>query len=263
MIIKNTKKHLDSILEYIGKDYGKCLYLYIDLIKYGFDNPNVSMWTITNSKDQYEAVILKYYTGMHIYSKDNKFDENDVISLIKEQKPSLVCAMKETIDKISSYLPNYEVEVGTVGKLVNIKDVKSDRAYSAPMSEIKEIAEILAEDDALGKPYGFDLLYSQLKERKEEGFGRNFILRDEENNEIIAHAATYAENENVGVISGVFVNPKYRAKGYSKQVLGAICEELLQEGKDVFSYYYIPSATKMHESVGFEKIGDWAKLIKE
>ena len=58
------------------------------------------------------------------------------------------------------------------------------------------------------------------------------------------------------------VHPEYRGKGLSKNVLSAVCDNLKKDGFDVFSYYYIPSATRMHQSVGFEPIGDWAKLVR-
>ena len=35
-MIKCTKENAQEIFDYIGKDYGKCAYLYIDLKKYGF-----------------------------------------------------------------------------------------------------------------------------------------------------------------------------------------------------------------------------------
>ncbi|MCB6367825.1 hypothetical protein LI291_16765, partial [Intestinibacillus massiliensis] len=60
----------------------------------------------------------------------------------------------------------------------------------------------------------------------------------------------------------VFVEPKFRGKGLSKTVLSAICADLIEEGIEVFSYYYIESATRMHQAVGFKPIGYWAKLVR-
>ncbi len=256
---KCKKENEKEILEYIGKSYGQCLYLYVDLLKYGFDNENINVW-FQKEDNEIKALVLQYYTGVHVFSKDVEFDVKKVVDLLKEINPSMICGMKWTLDKIKDYFDNYEMEVGIVGELTNLKVYDTRGCYKANAEEIKELAELLAEDESLGKPYGFDLLYKQLLERYEENFGRNFIYR--ENGKIVATASTYAEKGGVAVISGVMVHPDYRGKGLSKNVLSAVCDNLKNDGFDVFSYYYIPSATRMHQSVGFEPIGDWAKLVR-
>lgn len=256
---KCEKENEKEILEYIGKSYGQCLYLYVDLLKYGFDNENINVW-FQKEDNEIKALVLQYYTGVHVFSKDVEFDVKKVVDLLKEINPSMICGMKWTLDKIKDYFDNYEMEVGIVGELTNLKVYDTRGCYKANAEEIKELAELLAEDESLGKPYGFDLLYKQLLERYEENFGRNFIYR--EDGKIVATASTYAEKGGVAVISGVMVHPDYRGKGLSKNVLSAVCDNLKNDGFDVFSYYYIPSATRMHQSVGFEPIGDWAKLVR-
>lgn len=79
---------------------------------------------------------------------------------------------------------------------------------------------------------------------KNDKFGRNYILRDEKTNEIVCHAATYAELPNLAIISGVLTPPKYRGKGFSKGTLAALCNELIMENKEIFSYFYIPLQQK-------------------
>lgn len=256
---KCKKENEKEIIEYIGKSYGQCLYLYVDLLKYGFDNENINVW-FQKEEDEIKALVLQYYTGVHVFSKEVEFDVKEVVDLLKEINPSMICGMKWTLDKIKDYFDNYEMEIGIVGELTNLKVYDTEGCYKANAEEIKELAELLAEDESLSKPYGFELLYKQLLERYEENFGRNFIYRD--NGKIVATASTYAEKGGVAVISGVMVHPEYRGKGLSKNVLSAVCDNLKKDGFDVFSYYYIPSATRMHQSVGFEPIGDWAKLVR-
>ncbi len=258
-MFKCNKNNEKEILDYIGNSYGECLYLYVDLLKYGFQNENVNVW-IQKNGTEIKALVLQYYTGVHVFSKDLEFDVVKVVDLLKKIRPSMICGMKWTLDKIKSYFKEYELEVGIVGCLEELNLFDTDGCYRADEGEIKELAELLAEDESLGKPYGFELLYKQLLERYHEDFGRNFIYRD--NGKIVATASTYAEKGGVAVISGVMVHPEYRGKGLSKNVLSAICSDLKRDGFDVFSYYYIPSATRMHESVGFEAIGEWAKLVR-
>ena len=262
MIVEYKDSCKSKLTEYIGKDYGRCLYVYIDLVKYNLDdNENFFAWAQENNEGEIVAVITEYYKGIQIYSKHQEFDPKEIAEFILEKDAKNVFGMKETMDMLRPYMPDYEEELGTVGQIKELKCEPNKDVYSAEINELSEACELVAADEAIGKPYGYESIYTQYKERKEENFGRNFILRNEEN-KVIFHAGTYAELPELGVVGGVITAPECRGKGYSKSGLATLCKSLLDEGKDVFSFYYIPAATKMHTGVGFEKIGDWAKLVK-
>lgn len=253
---------VQEIFDYIEKDYGKCLYIYIDLYMYGLSNENFKVWTQRDLDGKIKCVITQYYSGVQVYSKDLNYDPKDVADKMIREDIKLVFGVKEAMDMLSPYLEGFDQELGTVGQLKNFADISTPDAYSASEDEMSEIAAVVADDEGIGKPYGYESLYKQFLERKQEGFGRNYILRDKETGKIICHAGTYAEIPPLAVIGGVITAPDYRGKGFSKPTLASICKELLAEGKDVFSFYYIPPAKRMHEAVGFEKIATWAKLYK-
>ena len=261
MIKKCKYDDITDVFNYIDKDYGKCLYMYIDLKKYGLENENFNVW-IQYDNQKICGVISKYYNGIQIYSKSNDFIINELVGFIKKNNPNMISGMKKSIQKIQKFFPEYFSEIGTVGKLIELKFPPNKDAYLASFDELDEIAKIISKDENLGKPYGYELIYKQYYERKNDQFGRNFILRDNLTNEIICHAATYAELPELCVFSGVLTTPKYRGKGFSKGTLAALSSVLLQENKEIFSYFYIPPAEKMHYGIGFEKIGDWEKLTK-
>ena len=251
----------DEALRYIGNDYGKCLYLYIDLIKYGLENENINMWC-QKKEGKIQALVFSYYNGAHVFSKDEVFDAEDVADCLKKLEPAMICGMETVIDKVHGHMGDgYAVELGKVAELTDFRALSDGIAYQASLDEIKEVAELLSTDEALGKPYGYDLLYRQLTERYQENFGRNYIYRVD--GRVAATASTYAETDELCVISGVMVDKEYRGRKLSEKVLAAICGDLKSEGKRVFSYYYIQSAMKMHRAVGFTEIGTWAKLIRE
>lgn len=261
MIIKSQTKHIEELFKYINGDYGKCLYMYIDLKKYGLDNENFKIW-IQYNNEKICSLISEYHNGFQVYSKLNDFNAKEIAEFIKLRNPTGISGMKQTIDKIHEYLPEFTQEIGSVAELIKLKYTPNNDAYLAPFKELNEIAKVVSEDENVGKPYGYHSLYKQFCERKNDKFGRNYILRDEKTNEIVCHAATYAELPNLAIISGVLTPPKYRGKGFSKGTLAALCNELIMENKEIFSYFYILPAAKMHYGVGFRKIGDWSKLIK-
>lgn len=261
MILKCNSEDKDIIIQYIGEDYGKCLYLYIDLIKYGLDNKNFHIW-IQYNEGNICCLISQYYNGIQIYSKNHDFDVNEIFEFINKINPEIISGMKKSIDKIKKFFPNFSEETGVLGELSKLTYPPNSNAYSASFEELEEIADVVSQDEVLGKPYGYELLYTQFCERKKDKFGRNFILRDSNTRNIICHAATYAELPELAVISGVLTTPLYRGKGFSKGTLSMLCKELQSENKRVFSYFYIVPAEKMHYGIGFEKKGEWSKLVK-
>ncbi|OEC97288.1 MULTISPECIES: GNAT family N-acetyltransferase [Methanobrevibacter] len=261
MIIECTNDNIKTVFNYIGEDYGKCLYIFIDLKKYGLDDDNFNVW-IQYNNDKICAIISEYYNGIQIYSKFEDLIIEEIVKFIKQKDVKTLFSIKPIINKINEFLPNYKQETGIVGELKKLIFEPNVHAYSAPISELEEIVKLVSEDENIGKPYGYDSLFSQYYERKTSNFGRNFVLRDKINNEIICHAGTYAELPEFAVIGGVITSKQYRGKGFSKGTLSALCHQLKSENKRVFSYYYIPSATKMHTSVGFKKIEEWSKLSK-
>lgn len=262
MIVSCKNEDIKSVFEYIGNDYGRCLYIYIDLKKFGLDDENFNVWIQYNPDNQICAIISEYYGGIQIFSKNYDFICEEIVEFIKNNNPHVLFGMKQIIDKIKGHLPEYTQEDGIIGEFKELKYDANPRAYSASIDEMDEIVKIVAEDENIGKPYGYDSLYHQYCERKQENFGRNFVLRDKKTNEIICHAGTYAELPQLAVIGGVITSPKYRGKGYSKETLSSLCNELKSENKDIFSFYYIPPAKRMHEGVGFEQLGIWSKLAK-
>lgn len=262
MITPCKNENVDSVFEYIGQDYGKCLYIYIDLKKYGLEDENFNVWIQYDENNKICAIISEYFGGIQLYSKEYNFIATEIADFLINKDSHGIFGMKEIIDQIQELLPDYEREDGTVSELKELKYDANPKVYSASIDEIDEIVKIVSEDEGIGKPYGYESLYQQYCERKNDNFGRNFILRDETAGDIICHAGTYAELDDLAVIGGVITAPKYRGKGFSKETLSSLCEELMSENKRIFSFYYIPSAKKMHEGIGFEKLGIWSKLMK-
>ena len=247
----------DGIFDYIGKDFGRCAYLYIDLKKYGFDNENVHLW-YQEERGEIQAILLQYYNGMHLYSRTGNYDPEDVAEVVREQKPAMVCGMKETIEKLQPFFPSKKIELGKVVQLNKYTGIHDEKATRATREELGEIVDLLMTDEVMGGPYTRDLLYKQFLERYDTGFGRSYIRRNEEGI-LFAHSGTYAELSDIAVISGGIVDPKYRCHGEYARLLGSVCGSLVEEGKTVISYYYKVAAWS-HKQVGFEELGDWAKL---
>lgn len=262
MIATCTDADKPELFDYIGDDYGKCLYIFIDLKMYPLDGERFKAWVQRDDSGGIRAVVTEYYGGYQVYSRYADLDSVEIATFLEKQEVSVAFGFQGTMEAVYSHLSGYAKEVGSLARLKNLQSVPNEAAYSASLDEMTDIVELISQDENLGGPYTFDELFTQYEDRKKTGFGRNYVLRDSDTGEIVCHVATNAEVDELAIIAGAITNPKYRGQGYSKGVLAALCRELLNEGKDVFSFFYISAAERMHEGVGFERVGDWVKLVR-
>jgi len=249
------------IKEYIGNDYDKCLYLYLDFLKYGLDNENLKFW-LDMENDEIICVILKYYSGMHVFSKNKDCDFDAIKNLIIDESPSVVCAEKILVENLSDVLKEngYLSEYGWVRVLS--KHYECDNSMVKRAIDDNDFIEIskLIKNDHMGEFYDLDELISQIKERDEDNFGRNYIIR--EDGKIISNASTNAEIEKIAVLSNVITDESHRGKGLATKVCSKLCNDLIDEGKNVYLINYTDESTRLYEKLGFEISCEIGKLYK-
>ena len=255
-MIKTTNNDLKRVLDYIGDDYAKCLYIYLDIKEYGLESENIKLW-IQEKDNEIKCIVMKYYTGMHIYSKNTEFDKYEVIELIKKEEPKMISSMSNIADYVNYIPEGYLREDGFVMKVVP-NQPSNPNASKATREDIAEICHILETDIELGIPYGYDLLYKQLSERFDSGYGRNWVIR--ENGEIVAHCATYADGYGVSVHGGLIVRDDHKGRGLGVEALRSLANDVIKDGKELIGYVYTPAAIKTHERAGREVVGKWTKI---
>ena len=259
MLIKCTKAETDRIKEYIGNDYPRCLYLYMDLLQYGSDSEFTKSWIQTDN-GEVTCVLLAYHTAMHIFAR-GEFNVSEVVELVKLVKPSQICAAKSTIIALKEPLSDsgYGVEIGYIGKMDTSSQIDSEIVRLATIHDVDEIAELLYHDEVLGISYTLEDLKTQLRERISQGFVRSFIIKD--GDQIVGHLGTGAEVGNVCVVTYVITDRNYRGRGYAKEMYRVACQELHKEGKEIYAVYYVDSAIKLHHKVGFKDYCEYGKLF--
>ncbi len=250
------------LVEYIGDNYNKCLYLYLNFMKYDNNNPNVKTWYEIEF-NKIKCIVLKYFNGMHIFSKDNDYNIENIIDIIKEEKPSNISGERKTISKIEEQvkLLSYVSEYGWVRCMDTPFPFESNEVKIASIEDIHEIAELVIKDKDISNSYSFDQLYNQIRVRNLEAYGRNYIIKI--NGRIVTHASTGAENDKVSVLSYVMTDEKNRGKGLATKVCSKLCNDLLREGKKVYLINYTNESTKLYDKIGFKVVDEWTKMYRK
>lgn len=256
-----NESNINELLTYFEQDLKNCLYSYIDLKKYGIANEDLKIYYYKD-KNQITAVATAYYNGLQLFHYNSKFPTEATVALIKELNPSIVSSTTPVIDLLSnSFMDEYEVEKGFVTALSKTSHTfEVSQVKRATYGDLDEIAELICSDEGLGGHYTVFHLREQLLTRMEESFGRNYIIR--QNGQIICHAATYAEVDNLAVISGVITHPNFRGKGLALELVTKLCDDLLSEGKQPHLFYYTNDSEQLYQKIGFDSPSNWAKLFK-
>ena len=259
MYVKAKEQDVEKLLTYFEQDLKNCLYSYIDLKKFGIANPNLTVYF-----DESEGICctaLKYYEGLQLFDADGKIAAKKTAKLIKDLNSHIVSSTIDVIEKLYPLLKDtYEMEQGYVTEMLSMPECEiSEEVRQAEIGEYDEIAKLICSDEGVGGHYEPDELKTQLLTRLGEGMGRNYILKRD--GKIIHHAATYAELDNLAVISGVITREDWRGKGVGTLAVRKLCHDLLQEGKKPCLFYYTKQAEGFYKKIGFEEGTGWAKLV--
>lgn len=263
-MIVACKNESDSkaIEKYIEDRYFQALYLYLDLKKYGCLNSNVKSWMQWDDGGSVVATVLKYHTGMHIFSRNRDFDVDELIELILVEEPSMICAEADIIIALSEKLPQYKKEIGHVAKYAlpcsNPVILESCVIKKATEEDYFSMAEMLLTDDDIGASYTLEDMIKQISERINDGYSRSYCVYCD--GKIVAQASTGAEESGIATVAYVIVDPKYRGKGYGSMIVEYMCCELLKDGFEVYLVYYSNSVGKMYSRIGFNDVCDYGKL---
>lgn len=222
------------------------------------------------------CVLLQYYTGINVFSYKNNLDVPATVAFLQEKQPSMINGPLETLEKLYPYFrETYDFEAGYVTELLekpkdesmsetDESDAKTQAEFpveKAGEAELPEIAALICTDEGVGGTYTPEGLAAQLLERQRDGFGRNYFIR--QNGRIVCHAGTYAEVDDLAVVSGVITAEDSRGQNLADRVVSKLNKELLAEGKHPCLFYYTKSAARLYAKTGYAAGTGWAKLIRK
>ncbi|EOT39961.1 GNAT family N-acetyltransferase [Enterococcus columbae] len=252
---------ISNILEYIDDKYHESIYLYLNINKYGLRNSKIKVWIQYNDND-IESVILKYYTGLHIYSRKKIFNIRELCQLIYSENPTIICAERSIIVKLGNLLPDYKIKFGFIAQYQRQNsfdfELKSNIVRALPQ-HYDDMIKMLLQDE-IGKTYTYSDLKDQITNRIADNYSRSYCIYN--GDKLVAQISTGAEESGVATLSYVMTDSHYRNKGYASELVKHLSEELSKEEFKVYLIYYDEIASQLYKKMGFEDIGLLGKLYK-
>lgn len=259
MIVRCGADERDDVLSYIGEDYGRCLYLYLDLLEFGFDSPCVSVWKEETEDGGMAALALVYHATAHLFTRCGDVDCAGWARLLSRLGVSLVCAEDSVIRSLENDMRG-SVEYGSVGHLACAPEAPERTGIRCAAAEdFVAIAQLLHQYAHYNRKADLATVERQLRSRWESGFARNYVL--EADGSIVAHVCTQAEGPAVAVAGGFVTAPRYRRRGLAARLFKALAFDLAAEGKDVFSFYYDEAARRFNMGLGLAPCCGWGRMF--
>lgn len=262
MITRCAETDLQEILDFIGNDYHRCLYLYLDLLQYGFGSPHVFVWRQNCDDGSIAAVWLRYHSGMHVYAPNGYADVGEAMSFVSSERPALLCGVPEALAplKVPMLEDGYEYQEGTVCKYANpsgdIQRIDFRKAESR--GDFMRIGEMLSADPSYGTSYTATELADQLQNRSRLGQGMSYVV--ERDGSIVTHVCVAAEHGGISLLSGAVTDPSWRRERLCSRLFFSVVDELEKAGRESYSFYYNHVAAGMHRKIGFVDCGQWGRL---
>ncbi len=265
MIKLCDKNEKEALIKYIGDDFGKCIYLYLDLKKYGFiDNENVKVYA-EHINDTYSLVAVLYYDCLHLYSKLNDFNSAYLVSFINKINPKSIFSTEFIYEIIlKNFNTKFTYHILNVLKYdkkveMDFSDVDAKFEY-AEREDLEEAAKLVLNDEVFKDSYTLDNLIKQFMQRYDDKYSTFYVIRKD--GVIAAFACSGAEYEDIAVGNIVVVNKNYRGRKYGKIMLNGMYNDLVDKGYTAFTFPANDRTCELQIGLGLKHIGKICKMTR-
>lgn len=255
-------KEVERILEYLKKDIVNCIYIYTDIFTYGLNNSNMKVW-VERNEFNYNLVVMKYHDSFQLYSDNITWDVENVCRLINEYDIQMINGKTDMIDILYKYYSErYDMSTGTIFRLNSVKNFESEyKPEFAKLSDVPEIAELLAQDPYYNDSYTKEELEAQLSERMKTGMGRSCIIRVD--GKIVAHVASFTEADGIAVSAGTIAHKDYRGRKLGLIVENYLNQYMNSNGYQWFGFILEDDRVRTFEALGNKIVATYGKLVKK
>lgn len=249
-----------AILTYLKRNIDDCVYMYIDIAKYGLENPNMKVW-FDSDDNGITIVVMKYHTSISVFTDVDNWNVEEVSELIRNEGVLSVTGRKDLVEKIHSICnEKYDVSYGYVFNFTDYRvDTIDAEIELATTDDTLEIAKLITTDDGIGSYYEVENLAQQLAERIETGMGRSYVIRNEQGR-IIAHIATYAEFNGIATTGGLIVSADCRNGVIGSVMEGFLVRTLRDENFKIYTFVTERLRKRLLTAMGNKCVGEYGKM---
>ncbi len=246
-----------KLLGILREDPARAMFIIGDIEQNGLHAEYQTTW-IEEVDGDIVAVYLKYHANFVFYIISDRFNPKDVGLLLAATQCENINAVKSHFVKVKDILGS-AVQTREMYFCACSSLVEQPRVLTARKATVDDAHRIA---HSLMKIAEFNLetltaveRERRIRERYNEGKTRGYLI--EINGEVIAYANTAVETGSSAMVASVFCLPAYRNKGYAKQVVWALSDDLQNSGLLPCLFYDNPDAGRIYHALGYETFDTW------
>lgn len=263
IILCQEKSQIQKAIDYIGQNYVKVPYCYLNLKRYGINNPNVKVWL--DIKESVQGVYLLYYDCLHFTTFEIDYPCEQIVGMIQATEPRTIMLQGGIGERLEfALMDTFDIEKNYIMDLsVFVNGEKSSRVELASRKDMYEIVQLMMKDQEYTNVYDEKVLLQQMLDRFDDGFARFFVIRDDK--KIVANFCTYGEVKGFAILGGLLVHPLYRRKGLASEIFKHSVEVLSIDGFRTMDFvnYRNKASLELHKKMGAKSISSLFKFVRK
>lgn len=247
--------------DFIEKYKLQNLYLYINYKKIGVSSEDTATFILIEDGDL-KAVLYKYHHALQIIGLLNISDVgfSEIGDFIQTGDYNYIGGEEKLLKKVYGNLSgSYALTCGFLMEWNTSGKIDSIDYERVSVDGLDEVVDFVLTEPGYRKVYSKDDLMAQFSERMQSSDCINIVMRNDEN-KIVAHAATYAESEDFSVIGGVLTSPLFRNLGFGRRVVLSVVDAILSKKKKAVLYSFEQRNTEWYQRIGFDSLLRVAKI---
>lgn len=252
MLHQLNQTHDEEVKTFLSAEPGFALFIIGDIENFGYDSSFQDIWGDRDDRGALRAVLLRYYTNYVIYAPGD-FDAKAVSDEIqKNNKWTNVNGWSETVRQVVPYM-----EEGNARELYFAECKGLETEYPVPetvveagFEDIDGIIELRSSIEEFSQPKDGAKM---LRHKMETKSGQDVVCKID--GQIVAGAATTAENSHSAMVVAVCTHPEHRKHGYASACVTQLVKAYSKLGKQLYLFYDNPKAGRIYNRIGFHEIG--------
>jgi hypothetical protein len=247
-----TQRHDPEVQGFLSAAPGFALFIIGDIENFGYDEDYQDIWGDRDDHGDLRAVLLRYYSNYVIYAPD-AYDAAAVADKIEERGDwTNINGWAEAVSQVIPHLQEGESKELYFAECTGLETEYPvpDTVVEAGFEDIAGIVNLRSAIAEFSTSKDAEKIQRQKMETKS---GRDMVCKVD--GQIVASAATTAENSQSAMVVGVCTHPDHRKQGYASACVTQLVKDYLRMGKRLYLFYDNPKAGRIYNRIGFHEIG--------
>lgn len=249
-----SEKEREKLKRFLNKEPVYHTFLLSDIDRYGFENDFQTVY-LQEDRGQCQGVCLRYFNNLILAGDEKTLDYQEIDKLIDSQTTT-VMGKAEIVEQVMRRRGSPDQMIRNrlyvYSEKSDSKKIRDTFVKVAGVNDVDRIYEFLMEFPEMRALYSEKKM---LENRLESGEGIHVII--EVQGKIAAHGNSAASADQTCMLGGICVKEEYRKRGYAKDILRMLCEEMHRQGKIPCIFAPEEKTYSIFEELGFKVYGAW------